>query len=590
MFLLRESQWKRVLDSPIKLRQSNITSFDECFTNYECASDLVNAYTLLKFLSNDPNLSRITCADVAIYNQFGVHGNETTTVQHDKIDQYAAVLNTHQCMNKTLTNFQTKLMINKLKLPEKQHLMNVSIVPRRCLDCIRTANNYNSENSNRHCLDPVHKFPNQKCGSYGINFEYFLQVNGNQVTKLLLPEFYNQTSELENQHHLLDTVDLLNKLTNVDGNKQFRNEFDFKEEDDYDKKLTQLLDLDYVPVAKSIKEFRRPKRKNSKLLNRLVNRATKSRRNSKFSKESNVDEEATSILQQSVQKLIGSSSYQNFAHCATNLRCSEQLINIYVKQHLVDCNLDSTIDCDDFASIHWLGKRCTFLKQNTMLYSNLWKNFEYCSILADDVRKEEMEGNDKNYYNYDLPSFQVRPNLTSTPSQANQYYSINFVDLSTDCLQCICEASSDHYNCTQILTSHYSSAYYSAAVQPQPPRIVYLKTNNRMPKDDQLDEEKSDYNPFSITKLHFLESMINTFWYKGAAGDWERCAESIECSIEAVSKYVTRFSMDCTKDGRLSCADFGLIHRFKDKCADLNVLNTDYYRKFEKCLIKFGLH
>lgn len=66
--------------------------------------------------------------------------------------------------------------------------------------------------------------------------------------------------------------------------------------------------------------------------------------------------------------------------------------------------------------------------------------------------------------------------------------------------------------------------------------------------------------------------------------DQERCAESIECSIQTVEKFVTKFSQDCTRDGRLTCADHGLIHRFKEKCTDLNSLNTDYYRKLERCL------
>lgn len=331
------------------------------------------------------------------------------------------------------------------------------------------------------------------------------------------------------------------------------------------------------------------------------------------------------------------------------------------------------------------GKKCK--KQNTMLYSNLWKNFEYCSILADDVRKElnyyELSNTDANINdlidhkydknekeqttqltkdgNVDVPIFQVRPSLqqiNSTngetqfqPSDLNQYqyYSNHVVDLSSDCLQCICEASSDNYNCSQILnpsSSFYFPAYKMSSFDgvyssfsPPPPQIVYLKSNTRMPKEkiqkslnlftngknfnlvklfkskasksndkDADDKEffagdlkgdlKGDRNcdsnkgcgPFMISKLHFLEAMINTFWYRGAALDWQRCGESIECSIETVSKFVTKFSMDCTKDGRLSCADFGLIHKFRNECADLNVLNTEYYRKFEKCLLKLSLH
>lgn len=210
-----------------------------------------------------------------------------------------------------------------------------------------------------------------------------------------------------------------------------------------------------------------------------------------------------------------------------------------------------------------------------MLYSNLWKNFEYCSILADDVRREELalsdelNGNDKNYYelshdasavHLDVPIFQARPSLQPAnasdapvpPPDLNQYYSSHVVDLSQDCLHCICEASSEGYNCSQILNAP-SNFYFSAYKMAPPPQIVYLKTNNRMPKTTSLNtlsqlnslkrnliklmrnsdlesivlddkfricEKGAGCGPFAITKQHFLESMINTFWYRGAAGDW----------------------------------------------------------------------
>lgn len=231
----------------------------------------------------------------------------------------------------------------------------------------------------------------KKCGPYAINFEYYLQVNGNQVTKHILPEIYNQSCEFENQNQLLDTIDLLNKVSNVDfnngNNKQFRKETDFNylnenqeenlnEEDDsnidYNKKLIELLNFEYLPVARSIHyENRQFKRQNSKLLKRLISKPmlddlVKSRRNSKFSKDSLQESSSIKSIsineESSVQRLITTASYLNFANCALNLKCSEQLINLYVKQHLVDCNLDSNIDCDDFASIHWLGKLFAFFK------------------------------------------------------------------------------------------------------------------------------------------------------------------------------------------------------------------------------------
>lgn len=100
--------------------------------------------------------------------------------------------------------------------------------------------------------------------------------------------------------------------------------------------------------------------------------------------------------------------------------------------------------------------------------------------------------------------------------------------------------------------------------------------------------EKLGCGPFGLTKRYWIDA--GAPMYRGAANDFDRCAYSAECAAGSVAKYISRNSADCTKDGRLSCADFGLIHKFKDKCADLSVLNSDYYRKFEKCLLKLGLH
>lgn len=85
--------------------------------------------------------------------------------------------------------------------------------------------------------------------------------------------------------------------------------------------------------------------------------------------------------------VIRSQAFARYQRCVQNDRCAEQLVNEYVNRHMIDCNLDRVIDCDDFAGIHWFGRDC---RQTTLLYSNFWKNFEYCSILADDVRRKLM--------------------------------------------------------------------------------------------------------------------------------------------------------------------------------------------------------
>ena len=135
----------------------------------------------------------------------------------------------------------------------------------------------------------------------------------------------------------------------MDNNKQFRKDSNQREEAkdeerfeddykmDYNRKLSQLLDFDYsvAPVAKAIYYEPRPRRKNSKLLTRLVGQRlsggrpfAKSRRNSKFSRELHETDQFKSISMNeelSVQKLISTASYQNFVNCAANLQCSEQV-------------------------------------------------------------------------------------------------------------------------------------------------------------------------------------------------------------------------------------------------------------------------
>lgn len=266
----------------------------------------------------------------------------------------------------------------------------------------------------------------------------------------------------------------------------------------------------------------------------------------------------------------------------------------------------------------------------------------------------------------------------------DQYYANHIIELSVDCLQCICEASSDTFNCTEAAnpstpSSFYSSAYKISADTPPPPPppqpILFFKlhrqrsvaqmnrTTSNRPRfrdrsheplyfrytnngafdtseearieykalvhptkpikspvtlvsraiDPNLSEEgktlvrrslaptvnsqdlleicpneKQGCGPFGLTKRYWIDA--GAPMYRGAANDFDRCAYSAECAAGSVAKYISRNSADCTKDGRLSCADFGLIHKFKDKCSDLEVLNSDYYRKYDKCLNRLGLH
>jgi len=75
----------------------------------------------------------------------------------------------------------------------------------------------------------------------------------------------------------------------------------------------------------------------------------------------------------------------SFSSCGSTKSCSELVLQRYMAKNGKDCNNDGTINCEDFAALHKFGSSCS---DNRLRATNFWYHFEYCTIMADDVRRK----------------------------------------------------------------------------------------------------------------------------------------------------------------------------------------------------------
>lgn len=78
------------------------------------------------------------------------------------------------------------------------------------------------------------------------------------------------------------------------------------------------------------------------------------------------------------QWVIAGQPKSNFQKCASSLDCSRGILRRYYAKHGVDCNLDSDVNCVDFALIHKYGlDNCKVIPED-LFKSGYWLNFENC--------------------------------------------------------------------------------------------------------------------------------------------------------------------------------------------------------------------
>jgi hypothetical protein len=121
-------------------------------------------------------------------------------------------------------------------------------------------------------------------------------------------------------------------------------------------------------------------------------------------------------------------------------------------------------------------------------------------------------------------------------------------ELSRECMECICDASS---GCNQQATCP-------------------------------VDDPSSNHLPRTCGPYQF----DRTYWtLSGRPGrSFESCANEKSCAEESVGRFVHQMSFDCNEDGVIDCLDYAAIHRAGPKsCNSQWFLESPYWSSFEQC-------
>lgn len=72
--------------------------------------------------------------------------------------------------------------------------------------------------------------------------------------------------------------------------------------------------------------------------------------------------------------------------------------------------------------------------------------------------------------------------------------------------------------------------------------------------------------------------------YRGAAGDFERCASEKDCAEESVRRFLTKMAFDCNEDGNVDCLDFAAVHKAGPKACNADwFLDSKFWTDFQSC-------
>ncbi|KAI1304085.1 Lysozyme [Halotydeus destructor] len=118
------------------------------------------------------------------------------------------------------------------------------------------------------------------------------------------------------------------------------------------------------------------------------------------------------------------------------------------------------------------------------------------------------------------------------------------VEISSECLACICEASS----------------------QCNPDTGCSLSQNGAQV-----------CGPYQFDR---------NYWSASGSGsaDFERCALDQDCAEDAVRSYTAKNTLDCNDDGNIDCLDFAAIHRAGPKaCNSQWLIDSTYWSDFQNC-------
>ncbi|XP_074600574.1 uncharacterized protein LOC141854693 isoform X2 [Brevipalpus obovatus] len=202
--------------------------------------------------------------------------------------------------------------------------------------------------------------------------------------------------------------------------------------------------------------------------------------------------------------------------CRENLTCLPQALEQFLEKTIVDCSGDSTIDCLDYALTLQFGKECRSQTQRGNIF-RFWAHSTFSPCFQADS----------------IPP-QVEPELTTTvdmiPSQV----------IDSECLRCICSASTD---CDLNATC----------------------TDNRC-------------GPYMISRDQYEKA-------DQPGESFNSCASSKNCSELVLQRFMAKNAQDCNNDGTINCEDFAAFHKFGFNCNDNRLRSTNFWYHFEYCTI-----
>lgn len=209
--------------------------------------------------------------------------------------------------------------------------------------------------------------------------------------------------------------------------------------------------------------------------------------------------------------------------CARDRNCSEQAVRAYFKRYKRDCNNDGVIDCLDMAALHKGGPMSC--ASNWFYTSKFWLAFNKTTCAQQpDKLESNASGTDETTSN---EKQSMRPTRNQT--------------LTTECLECICDAIS---GCSTGVNNCGSS---------------------------------SVCGPLALSQNYWKEG-------RRPGASWTACTRTKECSIVTVKNYMEKHKRDCNGDGFVTCEDYAAIHRRGPRaCSHSDLLKDHYWNKFLSC-------
>jgi hypothetical protein len=125
--------------------------------------------------------------------------------------------------------------------------------------------------------------------------------------------------------------------------------------------------------------------------------------------------------------------------------------------------------------------------------------------------------------------------------------------VSSECLQCICEASS---NC-----------------------------------DFSVGCGADTCGPYGVTWGYWNDALRPVLDQDSpvADGAYARCANDGQCAARAVQNYMLRYGHDCNGDEEVTCYDFAAIHRSGSNNCGAQ-LDINYFNKLVNCMAQYGMY